>query len=150
MARFSTGLRNALATNYGLGVMMNGGVLLVYGNEPPDSPDDAPGESEIARVTTGGLPFVPGTTSGGGGIMLELVTAGALAAVGELRLRGIREARARWWRWCWSRPDPQVQSTYYPRVDGDVPGELRLNTWTIAATTDEPVDQFLFLLPMGG
>jgi len=148
VARFSTGLRNALASNYGLGAVMNGGVLYVYGNTAPRSPDEPPGAVEIGRITTQGLAFIPGTDNGAG-IKLELVTPGALVNAGSLRLRGIGEGQAHWWRWCWAKPDPMILSTYYPRVDGEIPGELRLLTVSITPTTDVMVEQFLVGLPMG-
>lgn len=148
MMRFSTGLRNALASNYGLGAVMNGGIVYVYGNSAPPTPDQPPGAPEIARITTGGLSFVPGTDKGAG-IALKLVSPGALAALGELRLRGLREARALWWRWCWARPDPMTLSTYFPRVDGEIGESLRLLNPNITATTDFRIEEFLIALPMG-
>src|SRR5574343_371877 len=144
MARFSTGLRNALASNYGLGIMMNGGVIRVYGGSRPATPDSPPGTDEIAQITTDGLVFVPGNDLVGAGLIVEIVSPGILIKVGTWRLRATLSRRATWWRWCWSDPDPLTESTYYPRVDGLVGTELVLLEPVLYSGMNKVIEQFMF------
>lgn len=149
MPRFSTGLRNALAVNYGLGIMMNGGVIRVYGEMIPDSPDDPPGTTELGRITTNGLTFTGGANPNPGGLLLSLVTPGGLTGVGEWRLKGLASGTATWWRWCWAGIDALTTSTVLPRVDGLIGTELILASTTLAPTTNIEIEQFLFVIPAG-
>lgn len=149
MARFSTGLRNAVASQSGLGLLMNRGVIRLYGNDAPSTPDNPPGASAVGVITTSGLTFIPGDDPNSAGLLLRLVSPGGLANDGVWRLKGLSVGTARWWRWYWRWGDPDTLSTYYPRVDGAVGTELKLVSTALTATTDVEVQQFLFLLPMG-
>lgn len=149
MARFSTGLRNALASNYGLGLMMNKGVIRVYGESRPDSPDEPPGASELGQITTDGLVFVPGNDVVGAGLVLTVVSPGAITKVGTWRLKASLPGTATWWRWCWAEPDPLTESIFYPRVDGLVGSELVLVDNTLYSGLNVEIEQFLFTLSMG-
>ena len=149
MARFSTGLRNALIGYYGLGVMMNGGIIRVYGGERPASPDDPPGTPELGRITTGGRVFIPDGDPYEAGLQVAVSSPGTLTGVGEWRLKGVAIGTPIWWRWCWSSADPLTPSQYYPRVDGLVGTELVLSLIQTTVSTDVMVEQFLFTLAMG-
>jgi hypothetical protein len=149
MARFSSGLRNALAVNYGLGIMMNAGIIRVYGGVLPDTPDDPPNAIELARITTEGKVFIPGNDTVGAGLLLTHVSPGGLINAGEWRMKGVSTGTATWWRWCWSQADPLTFSEIYPRVDGSVGTELQINVTAITPSTDIEIQQFLFVLPMG-
>ena len=149
MPRFSTGLRDALAVNYGLGVMMNGGVIRVYGGTMPSSPDLPPGTPELGRITTEGRTFIPGDDSVGAGLLLAHISPGTLIKNGVWRLKGIATGTATWWRWCWANPDPLTTNTALPRVDGRVGIELVLSTPAITPSTNIEIEQFMFILPMG-
>ena len=139
MARFSTGLRDALASYYGLGLMMNDGIIRVYQGTRPGSPDDPPGATELAQITE----------ADGSGLLVMAVSPGILTKNGTWRLRASGPGTAQWWRWCWADPDPQTQSTYYPRVDGLVGTELILHSDTMYAGLDTTIEQFLFTLGLG-
>ena len=151
MIRLSTGLRNAVATNYGLGIMMNNGVIYVYDGTIPDSPDDAPTSNLLGKITTGGLAFVPGNDTIGAGLNLTFVSVGGLKNTGNWILTGSANGVPTWFRWCWAGADDLTASTYYPRVDGVVGpnGPLTLAISSITPTTSLQVDQFLLILPTG-
>jgi hypothetical protein len=154
MARFSTGLRNAVAGEFGIGVMMNGGVIRVYGSTRPATPDAPPGTAELGRVTTEGRVFIPVDDPNDAGLYLRLISPGALIADAEMgawRLKGLASGAATWWRWNWRWEDPNTESDFYPRIDGTVgaTGELRLTSNTITAATNREIEQFLFVLGMG-
>lgn len=149
MARFSTGLRNAVAAQYGLGLMMNGGVIRIYGDERPDTPDLPPGTTELGQITTEGRVFVPGDLASTAGLMLALESPGVLVNDGVWRLKGSFSGVPTWWRWCWADLDPLEESEYYPRVDGLVGTELVLAITSISPFTDVEIEQFAFALSMG-
>jgi len=122
MARFSTGLRNALASEYGLGLMMNGGIIRVYGAQQPATPDSPPGTPELGRITTEGRVFLTGDPNNAG-LYLQIISPGGIARdpdMGNWRLTGVASGTATWWRWQWRWADPNTESTFYPRVDGMV------------------------------
>jgi hypothetical protein len=150
MPRFSTGLRNSLAVNYGLGIMMNSGIIRVYGGTIPDSPDNPPGTPELGRITTGGLTFTGGSSPNPGGLLLAFVSPGGLTMSGEWRLKGIATGTATWWRWCWAGIDDLTLNTLLPRVDGIVGTELQLVSTSITPVTDVEIEQFLFTISAGG
>lgn len=149
MARFSTGLRNALAVNYGLGIMMNAGIIRVYGGTMPTTPDNPPNATELARITTQGKVFIPGDDTNNAGLLLTHVSPGGLINSGEWRMKGLATGTATWWRWCWSKPDPLTFSEIYPRVDGSVGTELQISNSSITPSTNIEIQQFMFVLPMG-
>lgn len=150
MIRFSTGLRNAVASTYGLGQMMNSGVIYVYGGTIPESPDDAPGSSHLGIITTDGLTFTPGNNSNGAGLKLQAISPGGLLNSGTWVLKGIGTGTATWFRWCWMNPDSFQDSTFYPRVDGDIGSAFILPVTNITPATQLVIDTFQLVLPMGG
>lgn len=150
MPRFSTGLRNSLAVNYGLGIMMNSGIIRVYGGTIPSSPDNPPGTTELGRITTEGLTFVGGSNPNPAGLLLASVSPGGLTMVGEWRLIGVATGTATWWRWCWAGVDDLTLNTALPRVDGIVGTELRLASNSINPSTNVEIEQFLFTISAGG
>jgi hypothetical protein len=149
MARFSTGLRNSLAAEYGLGLMMNGGIIRVYGGSRPASPDEAPGSLLLGEITTEGKVFFPVDDPNDAGLLLTLLSPGVLMNNGEWRLKGKAEGEAVWWRWFWRLADTNLQSTFYPRVDGLVNTELRLGTTAITPFTNVEIEEFVFSLGLG-
>jgi len=149
MARFSTGLRNSLASDYGLGLMMNGGVIRVYGGERPASPDEAHEALLLGEITTEGKVFFPVDDPNDAGLLLALYSPGVLTNDGEWRLKGVNEGEAKWWRWFWRLADNNLQSTFYPRVDGLVNTELLLSSTYITVFTNVEIEQFVFSLAMG-
>lgn len=149
MARFSTGLRNSLAAEYGLGLMMNGGIIRVYGGSRPDSPDAAPGSLLLGTITTEGKVFFPVDDPNDAGLLLTLMSPGLLVNDGEWRLKGVAEGEAVWWRWSWRLVDNGLASTFYPRVDGLINTELRLSSSYITPFTNVEIEEFVFSLGLG-
>jgi hypothetical protein len=149
MARFSTGLRNALAGNYGLGIMMNGGLIRVYSGSIPATPDGAPTGTHLGTITTDGLNFVFPGDPFGAGLMLTVLSPGILANDGNWRLKGVASGTAGWWRWCWRESDPLTLSTFYPRVDGVMGTELVLQSTFITPSTNVQIESFSIQLGLG-
>lgn len=149
MPRFSTGLRNAMAVNYGLGAMMNSGIIRVYGGLRPETPDEAPGSLELGRITTGGKVFFPVSDPNNAGLLLSFVSPGALINLGSWRLKGLAAGTAVWWRWNWHNADTNGYSTTLPRVDGLVGTDLVLANAEILSSTDVAIEQFMFVLGVG-
>ena len=148
MIRLSTGLRNAIAGNDGLGAMMNGGIIRVFSGTQPASPDLSPGSTELARITTEGKTFYSVTDPEGAGLIVAVVSPGALISVGEWRMKGIAVGTAGWFRWCWSQVDPLTESSFYPRIDGTIGESFALGDTSITMDTDVLIGSFQFVIGM--
>jgi hypothetical protein len=145
MLTMSTGLANAMATDFGLGAMMSGGVIYVYDGTRPPSPDQAPGVGNtlLGKITTAGLVFISDTDPNAAGLLFTWVSPGGLMNDGDWILTGEASGTATWFRWFWHYTDPNATSTYYPRIDGDVgvtEGDLILETAVINSSTVRTLD----------
>ena len=145
--QLSTGLRNALATSYGLGLMMDGGVLYLYEDPKAPTPDDPPGQSPLGVVTTEGRVFVHNDDAQRAGLRVRFVAPGGLTHAGDWRLKGLRRGWATWFRWCWAGPEDFGRSAYFPRVDGPLGDVLALPNPLITEATDQLLDSFLIVVP---
>lgn len=150
MISLSTGLRDALISQYGFGTVMNFGVIRVFGGTRPASADMAAGSPPLAEITTEGRVFVPETDPNGAGISLQVISPGAVTHEGVLHIKGAGTGLATWWRWSWLAADDLNYSSYVPRVDGDAGIELILRSYSITPDTDEEVGRFVFSLPERG
>lgn len=150
MLHLSTGLRANLAAGYGIGPILNGGVIHVYQGTPPDSADDAASPSDLlGTITTGGNLFVPVYDPNSAGLVVQYVSPASLINVGSWILRAVQTGIATWFRWRWSYTDPLTASTYYPRLDGSVGSEfdvLTLPTQTLTLGYTYPIDSFLLTI----
>ncbi len=151
MIRLSTGLRSALVLDAGIGAMMNGGIIRVYGGTQPATPDDPAATTLLATITTEGKTFVPGADTVGAGLLLAFVPPSALVKNGIWTLKGVNNGTATWWRWFWSQSDSNLQSTYFPRIDGGVGEGLSFNLQSteITAATEFDIDSFQLVFPAG-
>lgn len=138
--RLSAGLKSAVLTDYGLGAMMNYGVIEVYTGTQPVSASLAPTGTLLARITLNGDTFVPGTTAGA--LTLALSPDGTLVSDGVWRMKGVDSGPAGWWRWKGNAADNDQDSFYYPRVDGAEGESLQLVTKTITPATNEVITNF--------
>ena len=139
--RISPGLRAALLSDYGMKAMMNLGTIHIYSGTQPVTAALAPTGTLLARVTTAGLTFTPGGTTGA--LEVALSPEGGLVHVGDWRIRGVTDGVAGWWRWLWNAVDSGGPSLYYPRIDGGVNESLLLPSINITPDTNVPVDSFL-------
>jgi hypothetical protein len=138
--RTSPGLRAALLSDYGLLAMMNFGVIEVYSGPQPLSAALAPTGTLLGRVTTGGVAFVPGSTTGGLEVELDLTL--GLIHVGDWRLTGLASGTIGWWRWMWNSVDPGADSQFFPRMDGAYGESLWLPSDTVSPSTDVAITSF--------
>lgn len=150
MIRLSTGLRNAIMSNYGLGMIMNQGVIRCYNSSIPTTPDLAPSGTELARITTEGLTFIPGDLTTGAGLSIALISPGTLINDGNWVLTGLASGNITWFRWNWAGLDSLSYSTLTPRIDGLVgtAGDLVLASTLVTSSSRRQLDQFLFTLPL--
>ena len=150
MLHLSTGLRANLAAGYGIGPMLYGGVIHVYGGTPPASADDAVTPSELlGTITTDGNLFIPVYDPHSAGLALQFAPPASLTNVGAWILRAEQAGIATWFRWRWSHEDPLTESTYYPRLDGTIGTDfdlLVLPTQTLELGYTYPIDSFLLTL----
>lgn len=142
MVKVSTGLAVSMLGNYGLTAMMNYGYINIYSGEQPTSPDLPPTGDLLGRITTDGNAFIVGA-SVGGALELQQDEQGVVSAQGNWVLTGLADGTAGWWRWYWNSFDDQVQSFYYPRVDGTVGESLILADTAITTATSVAIDSFV-------
>lgn len=145
--RMSSGLRTAVVTNYGVGIMMQYGHILIFSGAQPASADDAPPGTLVARVTQNGLPApVPGSDAGGLQLKAGART-GELANLGEWVLKGVAPGTPGWWRFVALDIDPGQQSTTACRIDGAVGESLLSIPPSITAATTLVVEGFSLRFP---
>jgi hypothetical protein len=121
----STGLAQALLSDFGILSYLDFGIIEIRTGPPPDSADDAPTGTLLGRVTRDGLPFVEGT--GTAGLRADVTSVrGQLRDNGDWLLTVVANGLAGWWRWRWYPVDDQSTSTYLPRIDGAVGDSLIL------------------------
>jgi len=136
----SLGLENSLLGAYGLSTMMNYGVIEIYSGDQPNSAEQSPTGTLLARITQNGVPFQVGTLIGG--CQLQLLGTGGLGFIPGWRLKGIENGIAGWWRWKWNSPDNGEDSLYYPRMDGLVGETLLLRSNSITPQSDILISDF--------
>jgi hypothetical protein len=106
-------------------------------------------------ITTDGKPFTPITDPEEAGLILSFLEPGGLINFGDWRLKGSATGTATWFRWHWKWEDDLGDSSFYPRIDGDIGttsslSALRLTSTGITASTDRQIEQFAMVLPMEG
>ena len=140
MIKLSYGLSANVLGFYGVRAMMNRGVIDVYSTPRPETPEQAPTGILLGRITKNGEPFV--ANQGANGLDLIQRIDGSLGDTGDWFLTGMANGAATWWRWKWMNYDNDSDSTYYPRMDGDVSDSLILPTRTITVGLKTKIDEF--------
>lgn len=136
--KLSSGLASALLASSGLYTMMNKGVILLYDGTPPATPDEPPGRSPIGYITNDGVELSNDRDACG----LQLYWYGTwLQDNGKWAVTPLANATPTWWRWCWV-DDPQIQSTYYPRIDGEYDEALFLRSAELNLGVKIHIDAF--------
>lgn len=121
MLSFSNGLCLAIMGGTGFGGAMDGGVIRIYsGTRPANANYRIPSDNvHLATVTTLGREFLPGDPNTAG-LRLRLGTNSVMENLGVWVLTPAKGGVAKWFRWNWRDADPNDDSGYYPRIDGDV------------------------------
>lgn len=117
--RMSSALKTAIATNYGLGQLLQGGHIRLYSGEQPAGADAAPTGTYLGYITRQGLP-VPSIISPQGGLLLQQSPsiAGQLLRRDQWLLTGVATGVFGWWRWVSINQNPDGISTTAYRLDG--------------------------------
>ena len=140
--KLSTGLAASMLGSYGMRAMMNYGWIAVYDGTQPVSPDIAPSESTLlARVTTGGDPFIV-NDFGSGALVIDQTESGVITKSGTWTLAGEATGTATWWRWYWNAFDNTEFSMFYPRMDGAIGESLVLTDANITPSTSVEIEAF--------
>lgn len=148
MIRFSTALRNAISSNYGMGMVMNKGVIRLYDATIPANPDLAPTGNLLGAITNNGVAYVPGNNKDVAGLVITLVSPGILQKSGVWRLVGSRIGTATWFRWYSSQVDDYGSNTNFLRIDGSVGSDLFLSNPAITTLTNVEISAFNLQLQM--
>lgn len=146
MIRLSTGFRKRLLTSTGIIPTMQHGIIDVYTGYQPESADMAPTGTHVARITQGGLDFLPGRLSGG---LALLYSDGVVRRHGSWVLTGLADGKAGWFRWKTNSKDPNDFNSSRIRIDGSIGRELVLSNPDIeTGSTQNIQDVKLFLSNM--
>ena len=145
--RLSSGLRDAVITNYGLGRSLQLGHIRFYTGNQPASADAAATGALVGVVTASGLPVPTGQDSNAGLRFALGRGAGTLTSLGDWVVRVMAPTPPGWWRFVGAHPDDGAQSTYFARLDGAAGDSVQDMPALIASTTVLPVGGFLLSLP---
>ena len=115
MAKFSTGLRNAMMGSSGCKELLTGGTLRIFSGTPPLSADDAEDGTLLMELTAGGAP-------GAGLTFAEPSGARLSKATGEVWMTNSTEASgtATYFRFVAAGDDPMDSSGNMIRIQGSV------------------------------
>lgn len=117
MAKFSTGLRNAMMGSSGCKELLTGGTLRIFSGTPPLSADDAEGGNLLMTLTAGGT---------GAGLSFAAPSGAKLSkAVGEVWMTNstVASGTATHFRFVAAGDDPMDSSGNMIRIQGTV-GEV--------------------------
>lgn len=122
MLSYSNGLCLAIIGSGGFASTMDGGVIRIFNGLRPANANlkIPPGNIQLATVTTEGREFVPGADAVGAGLRFRLGLDGLLENYGRWDLVPSLTGTAVWFRWNWRDVDPNDDSVYFPRIDGDI------------------------------
>ena len=145
--RLSSGLRDAIATNYGLGRLLNKGCIEVYSGTQPEFADLPPSGVLLARITQDGL-APPTAWNEAGGLQLQLgMIAGDLINKGVWVLKGVASGSPGWWRFLVPKHDEGLLSLSSHRIDGAAGDSMTQVPPTITPATVTEVAEFRINLP---
>lgn len=144
MAKFSTGLRNALLATGSLKGALDGGFIDIYGGAAPSTADAAVGgATKLCRVsvnsTATGLSFAAAATSG----VLSKNAAEVWSGV------NLASGTATWFRFV-AAADDGTESTTAPRIQGTVASagaDLNMGNTALVSGQTQPIDSFSVALP---
>jgi len=146
MINLSSALRAAMATDYGLGAMMQRGCIKIFSGQPPLNADGAEQGVLLGQITQNGLPFTVGNPQGG----LQL-KAGAIPGPcendGNWQLNVTQSGLAGWWRFVWNSPDNGSENEFTPRIDGRIGEGLWLPNKNLENGGSLLVTSFSFFIP---
>jgi len=146
MINLSSALRAAMATDYGLGAMMQLGCIKIFTGLPPLDADSSEQGTLLGTITQDGLPFIPGQTQGG----LKLKAGpmvGACQNDGNWSLNVTQTGTAGWWRFVWNSPDSGASNEFTPRIDGRIGEGLWLPNKNLVTGGSLLISSFSFLIP---
>lgn len=127
------------------------GVIYVYSGAQPATADAAATGTLLARVTSGGGLFTPGSPLNG----LRFSMAGPFVIkdpIQDWTLTGLALGTAGWFRLMANQLDPNGLSYNYPRIDGNIGSSdsgavLRLSSVIIENAQEVQIQQFILTIP---
>lgn len=141
--RLSSGMRDAVVSNYGIGAVLFGGHIQVFTGPQPASADMPPSGTLLARITQDGA-----DAPGAGGLRLQLgVNAGELCSDGAWVIKGVASGIPGWWRFVGADPDDGQLSTSVYRMDGTVAEATQDMPTLVSLSTATPLAGFTLTFP---
>ena len=145
MIRMSTGLRASLIWDSGFRSLMWRGAIEIYSGNQPASADLAPTGTKLARITENGSPWTPGQSLGGLQTT-EGPNTTSLVHDGNWVLKGLANGTPGWWRFVWNNGDNDLNSVFYPRLDGNVSESIVNLPQVITPATEISGIEFSFFI----
>ncbi len=145
MIRLSSGLRRAVVSTTGLGSMLNGGYIAIYGGAQPESADAGATTDPLALITQDGAM----SPAARGLLLAQGEAAGTLTHSGLWILTGLTAGIAAWWRFMGDPYDTGTETVpILPRLDGPVGEGLEATGLpVIVPESIVEVQRFLLTLP---
>lgn len=136
--RLSSALRTAVITNYGLGMMLNGGQVRLYTGTPPDSAD-----APAIGTLLGKILFA------GAGLNIKAgPDAGSLVNDGAWDIEATANGTVGWWRWVMGADTGSSTSLTDIRMDGTRADGFGADAFpAMVAGVTSPINSLLITFP---
>lgn len=146
--KFSTGLRNALASTAGFSGVFANGIIEIRTGPQPANADAAPTGTLLGTVTLNGGAFTPGSPTNG--LTFSAAADGTVEKSGVWKFTGLAAGNAGWFRFKGNALDSDAVSATLPRLDGAIAvagGEMRISNLAVAVGVENTVDVFRYTVP---
>ena len=146
--RLSSGMRDAVVTDYGIGYLLSSGYIRVYTGEQPENADMAPTGTRIGYITQRGQVGEPPYANDVRCLQMALHgLVGSIHNVNPWDLHAQLDGVPGWWRFCVTPEDEDNFSTTRCRVDGSVGDSFARFPAQIQRGIQYPIEGFLLTLP---
>ena len=146
--RLSSGMRDAVVSNFGIGALLSSGYIRVYTGVQPETADMAATGQRIGFITRESYNYEPPHANAAGCLQMMLsASVGAICNAYPWELRGRITGVPGWWRFCSTPEDPDDYSTARCRVDGSIEDGFSLFPPSLEAGWRYPLEGFLLTLP---
>lgn len=144
--RLSSGMCDAIISNWGLGSMLVGGHIQIWSGQQPASANNPPTGTLLGRITNEGYPVSDGAEIAGLAFMMGAAP-GEIVNAGNWVLKGEEAGTPGWWRFVRDVPDDGSPSMVLARVDGAIEDGFTEFPETITPGTQETLLGYKLSIP---
>lgn len=149
MIRMSTGLRDAVVSNYGVAAMLTGGLIKLYSGSQPSSADAPASGTLLGAVTQNGYAI----GSGNEGLVLTFgPVAGQVVNFEDWVFKGLGAGEIGWWRFEGPEESEIDEGDPYSivRLDGDRSDAILNLPKSVTSTDQFKLKMFIITMPAFG